>query len=86
MTKGTRKVTKEQAEVINGIKNEFGNRLADYVELLELALNIDVNDIVITRNREGNIVVEGNLSFDADNIDYLVERKMEMNKIRLAAN
>ena len=86
MTKGTRKVTKEQAEAINGIKNEFGNRLADYVELLELALNIDVNDIVITRNREGNIVVEGNLSFDADNIDHLVEHKREMNKILLAAN
>ena len=86
MTKGTRKVTKEQAEVIHGIKDEFGNRLAEFVELLELAFNVDVNDIVITRNREGNIVVEGNLSFDADNIDYLVERKMEMNKIRLAAN
>ena len=86
MTKGSRKITEEQAEVIHGIKNEFGNRLGDYIELLELAFNVDVNSIEIKRNREGNIVVEGNLSFDADNIDYLVERKMEMNKIRLAAN
>ena len=86
MTKDSRKITEEQAEVIHGIKNEFGNRLAEFVELLELAFNIDVNSIVIKRNREGNLVVEGNLGFDAGSIDYLVEQKREMNKIRRAAN
>ena len=86
MTKGTRKVTKEQAEVIHGIKDEFGNRLAEFVELLELAFNVDVNSIEIKRNREGNIIVEGNLGFDAGSVDYLVEQKKELNKIRLAAN
>ena len=86
MIKKMGKITEEQAEVIHGIKNEFGNRLGDYIELLELAFNVDVNSIVIKRNREGNIVVEGNLGFDADSVDYLVEQRRELNKVRRAAN
>ena len=86
MIKKMGKITEEQAEVILGIKNEFGNRLAEFVELLELAFNVDVNSIEIKRNREGNIIVEGNLGFDAGSVDYLVEQRRELNKVRRAAN